>query len=159
MKPDKIKTVNDPTILLVEDATNDVFFFERAVKKAAVATTVRIARDGQEAVDYLSGEGEFANRDKHPLPCLIVLDLNMPRKNGFEVLEWLRQTPPLDTLPAVILTSSQADRDFQRARDLNAKAFHVKPSDPDKLVELVKLMVSDCVGQKQPEGLPDISRR
>src|SRR4051794_6989344 len=119
--------MNASPILLVEDDINDVFFFERAVKNAAISQAVQIARDGQEAIAYLSGEGAFADREKYPLPCLIVLDLNMPRKNGFEVLEWLQQTPPLDTLPAVILTSSQAERDRQRACDLGAKAYYVKP--------------------------------
>jgi CheY-like chemotaxis protein len=139
-------------ILLVEDDINDVFFFERAVKKAAISHQVQVARDGLEAIHYLSGEGDFANREKYPLPCLIVLDLNMPRKNGFEVLEWLRQTQPLNTLPAVILTSSQAERDSQQAHDLGARAYFVKPSDPSKLVELINQMTKDCVGpQRSPQ--------
>jgi len=134
--------MNRSPILLVEDDVNDVFFFQRAVKKAGFDHGVQVARDGQEAVAYLGGEGEFADRKKHRLPCLIVLDLNMPGKNGFEVMEWLRRTPPLDSLPVVILTSSQAERDRQRACDLGAKAYYVKPSDPARLVELVRHMIS-----------------
>ncbi|MEY2466800.1 MAG: hypothetical protein QOD03_1321 [Verrucomicrobiota bacterium] len=136
-------------ILLVEDDINDVFFFQRAAEKAALTRKVQVARDGQEAVGYLSGEGEFADREKYPLPCLIILDLNMPRKNGFEVLEWLREMPPLDTLPAVILTSSQAERDRQQAYDLGAKAYFVKPSDPAKLVELLKVIMTDYSESEQ----------
>lgn len=142
--------MNTSPILLVEDDINDVFFFERAVKKAGILRSVQIARDGQEAVVYLSGEGEFADREKYPLPCLVVLDLNMPRKNGFQLLEWLQQTPPLDTLQTVILTSSQAETDRQRARDLGAKAYYVKPSDPGELVELLKQITIDRFGAECP---------
>jgi CheY-like chemotaxis protein len=144
--------MNASPILLVEDDINDVFFFQRAMQKAAIPLEVQVARDGQEAITYLSGEGEFADREKYPLPCLIVLDLNMPRKNGFEVLEWLRQTPPLDTVPAVILTSSQAERDRQQACDLGALAYFVKPGDPSQLVELLKLIIKDCLGAKGSIG-------
>jgi CheY-like chemotaxis protein len=144
--------MNASPILLVEDDVNDVFFFERAVKKAGVPRGVQVARDGQEAVVYLSGEGEFADRKKYPLPCLVVLDLNMPNKNGFEVLEWLRQTSALDRLPAVILTSSQAEKDRQRAYDLGAKAYYVKPSDPAQLVEILKLMTKEHLGIQYAKG-------
>ncbi|HWC60154.1 MAG TPA: response regulator [Verrucomicrobiae bacterium] len=133
-----------PLILLAEDDTNDVYFFQRAVKKLAIPNPVHIARDGKEAVAYLNGEGEFADREKYPLPGLIVLDLNMPRQNGFEILKWLRQTPPLDQLPAVILTSSQAQRDIQQALELGAKQYYVKPSTPSKLPELLKVMMTYC---------------
>ena len=138
--------MNTPLILLVEDDLNDVFFFQRAVKKAGADHAIQVARDGQEAVAYLSGEGQFADRKKYRLPCLVVLDLNMPGKNGFEVLEWLRKTPPFDTLPVAVLTSSQAEKDRQRACDLGAKAYYVKPSDPAKLVDLLKQMIIGCLG-------------
>ena len=133
-----------PLILLAEDDTNDVYFFKRAVEKLAIANPVHVARDGKEAVAYLEGEGEYADREKYPLPGLIVLDLNMPRQNGFEILKWLQQTPPLDQLPAVILTSSQAQRDIQQAMELGAKQYYVKPSSPGKLPELLKEMMSYC---------------
>lgn len=135
-------------ILLVEDDTNDIFFFQRAAKIAAIANPVRVARDGEEAMNYLGGQGEFADRDKHPLPCLIVLDLNMPKKNGFELLAWLRDRPPLDTLPVVILTSSQAERDMEQALDLGAKSYVVKPSDPNKLVQFVKSLAADYLREQ-----------
>jgi CheY-like chemotaxis protein len=136
--------MNAAPILLAEDDTNDVFFFKRAMEKLAIPNQVHVARDGKEAVAYLNGDGEFSNREKYPLPGLIVLDLNMPRQNGFEILAWLRQTPPLDELPAVILTSSQAQRDFQQALELGAKQYFVKPSSPSKLPELLKTMMTYC---------------
>ncbi len=137
--------MNALPILLAEDDTNDVFFFQRAVEKTGIPNAVQVVRDGREAVAYLSGAGEFSDREKYPLPCLLVLDLNMPRKNGFEVLEWVRRTPPLHALPAVILTSSQAQRDMQEASEFGAKAYFVKPSDPTKLAELVKAMMTHCL--------------
>jgi len=136
--------MNAPLILLAEDDTNDVYFFKRAVDKLAIPNRVHVARDGKEAVAYLNGEGEFADRERHPLPGLIVLDLNMPRQNGFEILKWLQQSPPLDQLPAVILTSSQAQRDVQQALELGAKQYYVKPSSPGKLPELLKEMMTYC---------------
>ena len=138
-------TANAPLFLLVENDANDAFFFKRAVKKAEVNHAVQVACDGEQAIAYLFGEGKFADRREYPLPCLIVLDLNMPVKDGFEVLEWLRQTPPFDTLPAVVLTSSQAEQDRKQACDLGAKAYYVKPSDPVRLIELVKAMVAFCL--------------
>jgi CheY-like chemotaxis protein len=136
--------MNASSILLVEDDVNDVFFFGRALKKAGVTIPLQVARDGREAMAYLSGTGEFADREKYPLPCLIVLDLNMPGKNGFEVLGCLRQTPSLNTLPVVILTSSQAEKDIERARELGARDYYVKPNEPGRLFDLVKLMMTQC---------------
>jgi CheY-like chemotaxis protein len=77
-------------ILLVEDNPDDVFFMQRACKTAAVENPVHVAEDGNKAIEYLSGAGEFADRDAHPLPCLILLDLKLPGKSGLEVLAWLR---------------------------------------------------------------------
>jgi CheY-like chemotaxis protein len=143
--------MNESPILLVEDDVNDVFFFQHAMKKASVTNAVQVVLDGQDAINYLSGEGEFIDREKYPLPCVIVLDLNMPRKNGFEVLEWMQKTPPMNLLPAIILSSSQADKDQQKARELGARAYYVKPSNPAKLAELVKLMTPIFL-EPQPSG-------
>src|ERR1700683_2423942 len=128
--------MNELPILLGEDDAKDVFFFQHAIKQGSATSALH----GQDAINYLSGDGEFADRGKYPLPCVIVLDLNMPRKNGFEVLDWMQKTPPMNLLPAIILSSSQADKDQQKAQALGARAYYVKPSNPAKLAELVNLM-------------------
>ncbi len=127
-------------ILQVEDDRNDVFFLEHAFKTAGITHPLRVARDGQEAIDYLSGAGEFSDRVRNPLPCLILLDLKLPRKDGFEVLEWVRQQPNLRQLPVIVLTSSGRASDVDRACHLGANSFLVKPSQLKERVELAKLL-------------------
>jgi CheY-like chemotaxis protein len=126
-------------ILLVEDDINDVFFFERALRKAGVTNRLEIAKDGQEAIDLLAGRGSFADPVQFPPPCLIVLDLNLPIKTGLQVLKWIRENDALDSVPVVALTSSTSDQDMAEAYQLRANSYLVKPSDPDTLVELVRL--------------------
>ena len=92
------------TILLVEDEENDVFFLKHAFEEVGVLNPLRVAQDGQEALDYLSGRGEYADRERFPLPCLILLDLKLPRVMGFEVLQWIREQPALKTLIVVVLS-------------------------------------------------------
>src|SRR5579883_2562317 len=96
-------------VLLAEDDENDVFFLERAFKQAQVLNPIHRVRDGEDAIDYLRGEGPYCDREKHPLPQLMLLDLKMPRKNGFEVIMWVREQPCLKRLPIVVLTSSKED--------------------------------------------------
>src|SRR5438105_2103316 len=103
------------TILLVEDSADDVFFLQRALKKAQIENPLQVVVDGQQALDYLGGVGNYSNRKEFPLPCLLLLDLKLPRVNGFEVLGWIRQQASLSSLPVVILTSSGEQRDRKRA--------------------------------------------
>ena len=130
------------TILLVEDNEDDVFAMQWAMKQAKIANPLQIVVHGQEAIDYLSGSGLYANRDQYPLPFLIFLDLKMPFVNGFEVLSWIRQQPALNTIPVVVLTSSDENKDHQRAYALGARSYLVKPPDPEALRELFKSMQS-----------------
>src|SRR5712691_4752034 len=104
--------VNVHSILMAEDDENDVFFLERAFKQAQIANPVNRVKDGEDAIAYLQGEGVYADRNKFPLPYLMLLDLKMPRKNGFEVIQWVRAQPGLKRLPLVILTSSKEDPDI-----------------------------------------------
>lgn len=127
-------------ILQVEDDGNDVFFLEHAFKAAGINCPVRVARDGQEAIDYLSGVGEFADRLCYPLPSLVLLDLKLPRKDGFEVLDWVRQHRDLCRIPVIVLTSSAREADIERACLLGANSFLVKPSDLKERVELARLL-------------------
>src|SRR5437867_10100854 len=98
-------------VLLVEDAPADVFIMERAWKKAEFQSPLQIVNDGQQAVDYISGKGKFADREKYPLPCLVLLDIKLPYLSGLQVVKWLRSYEPCATMPAVFLTSSNADMD------------------------------------------------
>lgn len=128
------------TVLLAEDDDNDVFFLERAFKQAQIANPLVRAKDGEEAIAYLQGKGAYADREKHPLPQLMLLDLKMPRKNGFEVITWVRSQPGLKRLPIVVLTSSKEDPDVNRAYEIGANTYLVKPVKFEGLVEMMQAL-------------------
>jgi CheY-like chemotaxis protein len=128
------------TILLVEDNPDDVLLLKRAFKKAGLPHSLQIASHGEEAVDYLAGDGRYADRDKHPFPALMLLDLQLPRRSGHEVLEWLRAQDDLRRLPVVVLTSSREPNDINRAYDLGANSYLVKPVSFDALLEMVQVL-------------------
>jgi two-component system response regulator len=126
------------TVLLVEDDPNDAFFFENVWKKAGILNPLRVAKDGQEALDYLEGAGEFADRDKYPLPSLTILDLKLPRVMGIQVLKRIREQPALRKLIVIVLTSSVSDADISQVYELGANAYLVKPSEMDGLADIVR---------------------
>ena len=116
------------TVLLVEDDLNDIFLVKRAFKRAQIANPLQIVTDGEKAIEYLQGRGIYADRIAYPLPKLIVMDIKMPGKTGFEVLEWLKSSrQPLHRLPIVIVSSSDDPADVNRAYELGANAYMVKP--------------------------------
>ena len=125
-------------ILLAEDNANDALLLERAFRKANVGGVVHRVSDGDEAVAYLAGESGYADRDRHPLPAMVLLDLKLPRRSGLEVLDWIRQHPELRRIPVVILTSSRARADVDRAYDLGANSYLLKPVEFSALLELVR---------------------
>jgi len=127
-------------ILQVEDDSNDVFFLEHAFRKAGLIQALRVARDGQEAMEYLRGAGGFGDRTEHPLPCLVLLDLKLPRKDGFEVLGWIRKQPELNLLTVIVLTSSSRQEEIDRCYSLGANSFVVKPSELGERLEFAKLI-------------------
>ena len=131
-------SAREGVILLAEDDPNDVLLIERAFQRTHVANPLQVVRDGEEALAYLSGQGPFADRERHPLPVLMLMDLKMSRKSGLEVLEWVRQQPGLKRLPIVVLTSSNQSPDINRAYELGANSYLVKPAGFDSLLELVK---------------------
>lgn len=125
------------TILLVEDESSDVFLMKRALKSAHIVNPLQVANDGQEAVDYLSGEGKFSDRIQFPIPSIIFLDLKLPYKNGFEVLTWIGNQQHLDQTLVMMLTSSSEEKDIAICNKLGARAFLVKPPNAAMLEELM----------------------
>ncbi|MBC8095621.1 MAG: response regulator [Akkermansiaceae bacterium] len=128
------------TLLLVEDNEDDVFLMRRALKKAGINQPLQVVMDGQEALDYLGATGRFADQSQFPTPTLVFLDLKLPYVHGFEVLGWIRQQNSLKGLPVVILTSSPEERDRQRAHDLGAKAYFVKPPSGEVLLQAMQFI-------------------
>lgn len=124
-------------ILQVEDDANDVFLLQHAMTAAGVENPIQVATDGQQAIDYLSGLGAFADREKFPLPCLVLLDLKLPYVMGLDVLKWIRLQPgPI--LIVIMLTASAEDGDIASAYRLGANAFLTKPSKASSLVEMAR---------------------
>ncbi len=116
-------------ILLVEDNPDDVLLVCRAFKAISSATTVTTVCDGLEGIAYLSGSGQFADRGKFPLPELLLLDLELPGMNGFQVLSWIRNNPDLKSLPVVVVTGAVNSSSLRTAYLLGANSFVVKPED------------------------------
>jgi CheY-like chemotaxis protein len=125
------------SILIVEDSADDLALLRRAFARGQIANPVHVVADGEEAIAYLSGENQYADRRRYPLPALILLDLRLPRRSGFDVLRWVRRHDELSRLPVVILTMSYADPDVNRAYDLGANSYLVKPVSSDSLLQLV----------------------
>ena len=129
-------TQNYDVILLAEDNEDHVLLTRRAFKLAGLINPLVVVQDGDEAIAYLKGEGKFSNRTEYPLPTLMLLDLKMPRKNGFEFLEWLRTQPTLSALRVGVLTTSDQIHDVNRAYQLGANSFLTKPVDFRDFVQL-----------------------
>ena len=128
------------TILLVDDSENDLMLMRVAFKKAKSNSPLQEVRNGEEAIAYLKGEGPYCDRNKFPLPIVMLLDLNMPKKSGFDVLAWVRAQPVLKRLAIIILTASMRSEDVERAFDLGATAFLVKPSNLETLAAMMRCL-------------------
>ena len=139
-------------ILLADDLDDDILLIKRAFRKGKITNPLQVVRDGEEAIAYLKGEGKYANRAEYPLPDLMLLDLKMPRIDGFEVLRWIRQQPGLKALRVVVLTSSEDIRDVNQAYRLGANSFLVKPLEFEHFVETGKFLKDYwLVRDKAPE--------
>jgi two-component system response regulator len=155
------------TILQVEDDPNDVFLFQHAMTKAGVKNPVQVANDGQQAIDYLRGAGKFANRDKFPFPCLVLLDLKLPYVMGLDVLRWIRRQPG-PALTVLMLTASGEEADIVSAYQLGANGFLTKPSEAHKLHDMVRAikdfwlthntLPSDSSAESPMEGVVSLVR-
>jgi CheY-like chemotaxis protein len=123
-------------VLYVEDEEPDRLFMQIAFQKAGIPAALRTAVNGQDAIDYLSGIGPYVDRSQHPLPSLVLLDLNMPLLPGFKVLEWVRVHPTFRALPVIIFTSSTKDEDKAQAKALRATDYIIKPFAMTKWAEI-----------------------
>ncbi len=132
-------------VLYAEDEDNDAYLMQRAFAKAGMMNPLHVVVDGPAAIRYLAGKDEYSDRTKYPLPCLLLLDLNLPRRSGLEVLEWVRGEPGFKDLPIIILTSSNQDRDIGAAYELGANGYLVKPASSDRLIELVAGIRDVCL--------------
>ena len=128
-------------ILVADDDKDDIFFFRRAFEKAGLTLPILSVEDGEEVLEYLTGTGRYQDREQFPIPGLLVLDIKMPRKSGFEVLSWLRTRDQFQDLPVVVLSSSSLEADVHQARQLGAADFFTKSGDVQKMQELVKTLV------------------
>ena len=131
---------DNSVILLAEDDEDHVLLIRRVFKQARLLNPLQVVRNGEEAIAYLKGVGAYANRAEYPLPAVMLLDLKMPRKNGFEVLEWVRGQPNLDSLRIIVLTTSSDMRDVNLAYRLGANSFLVKPADFSQFVSIIQAL-------------------
>lgn len=121
------KPFAQPVVLVAEDSEDDLFLLRRSFEHVGFDTPVQYVRDGDQAIAYLAGKGRFARRETYPLPSVLLLDLKMPRKNGFEVLEWIQQQPNLTGMRTIVLTTSEDVFEMNRAYQLGAASFLTKP--------------------------------
>jgi len=154
-------TVDTSVILLAEDREADIILVRHAFKKANLLNPLHVVHDGAEAIAYLSGEDPYANRAEYPLPALVLLDLKMPLVNGFEVLKWIRSDPHFSALRVVVLTVSDEMQDVNRAYQLGANSFLVKPMDFQNLAPLINAFQGCWLWTHQPpmsRSAPEIRR-
>lgn len=128
-------------ILLVEDNPDDVFFMKRAIAAAQIPNPLHIVTDGQQAIDYLERIGS-AGSGSLPLPLLVLLDLKLPKRNGLEVLQWVRKRPHLRRVVVIMLTTSREDGDISSAYETGCNSFLVKPASPPQLAEVMRAVKS-----------------
>lgn len=137
-QPNKAMFDSSKNILLVEDDENDVFAFKRSLKKAGLEISIRLAADGQQAIDLLAALGKSAQPGELPVPSIIFLDLKLPYHNGFEVLKWLRGQSHLQNTEVIILTGSEEPSDRRLADALGASGYLVKPVSPAQILDVFK---------------------
>lgn len=142
------------TVLLAEDNRDDAFLMQRAFKLHGLMRPPQIVENGLDAIEYISGKGIYADRVAHPVPDMVILDLKMPRADGFEVLEWLKSHPDFRVIPTIVWSSSSDQRDVKHAYCLGANAYLCKPTDfPAFRAMLGRLLAfwDDCV---KPAAVP-----
>jgi CheY-like chemotaxis protein len=129
------------TLLLVEDNEDDAFAMKMACQRSGIPVLLRVVTDGDAAVDYLSGKGIYANRAEYPLPKVVFLDIKMPKRNGHEVLNWIRAQEDMKNLPVVMLTGSIESLDVDRAYELGATSYLAKVPSPGEFGQAVRIIL------------------
>ena len=126
------------TFLIVEDQENDALLLKYALLKTGLENPVRVVENGQQAIDYLKGEGLYADRKKYPIPSLVFLDLKLPIIHGFDVLQWIRHQPDLAPMVVVVLSASNVHEDMTEAYRLGAHSYVVKPASLELFLETLR---------------------
>jgi CheY-like chemotaxis protein len=129
-----------PVLLVAEDNAMDAMLLERTIQRCGSLFHMIRVEHGEAAIDYLLGKDPFRNRTENPFPHLLLLDLKMPRKDGFQVLRWRKDTPAFARLPVIVFSSSDLPADISRAYALGANSYAVKPTSPERLERLVKAL-------------------
>jgi len=126
------------TVLVADDDANDQFFIGRELRKLVPPVHLQFVENGEQAIAYLQGTGVFSDRPRSPIPSVIFIDLKMPKVNGFELLEWLRRHETFKVIPTVVLSSSILQSDVDKAYELGANAYLVKPATVAEFQKLFK---------------------
>jgi CheY-like chemotaxis protein len=140
----------DKAVLYVEDDETIVFFVRQAFETAGRKEAFHVCADGEQAIDFLARNGETKMSEGTVMPSLVLLDLHLPKKSGFEVLQWIRQHPVFFTTPVIMFSSSDEIGDIHRSYALGANAFIVKPSQTEKMLAIVRALAGFWLEQNQP---------
>jgi CheY-like chemotaxis protein len=147
-------TVSRPAILLVDDNPHDVVLLRLAFRRVGIIHPIKLVNNGIEAIRYLKGEDTYSDRQQYPSPTLMLLDLKMPSTSGFEVLRWIRQQPLLSQLAVVVLTGSAESQDIEKAYELGASSYLVKPARFSDLVEITQTLKKYCSREENGHSAP-----
>ncbi len=138
------------TILLVEDDPDDVALVRRALTEAGLAYDLQVVGSAEDAIAYLMGLAPYAHRQRHPLPALVLLDLKLPGKSGRDVLKFMRAYPGFERLPAILLTGSQQETDFEAAYDPAVNSVMLKPLSAEQLAAACRSLLGPGTRKEQP---------
>ncbi len=141
-------------ILIAEDDDNDVIILERALRRVGFSNPFHLCRDGTEVVEYLCGEGQYADRQKYPFPRILITDLKMPKMDGLQVLKWLHDHPQCNLIPRIVLSASRQPSDVQEAYKWGVNSYLVKPGSYEQLVQMLKVVFDYWEMCEKPELPP-----
>jgi CheY-like chemotaxis protein len=126
-------------VLAADDEESDRLLLIRAFKLFEIPIPIQVVKNGEEVVAYLSGAGRYADRNQYPIPTVILLDIKMPRMDGFDVLEWIKRNPQYSVVPTIVWSSSRMLQDVKKAYELGANAYLQKPSSLHEIQSLMEL--------------------